>query len=204
MRKFGYCRVSTEKQAKKDERGEYVGSLKIQREAIMQKGVTESRIIIDVASGKNFNRKGIDELLVKMESGDELFVYRLDRLGRDTQEMLAFLEEFKAKNIAVHFIGEGLSSIGSMGEMVITIFSAVAQAERRRMLERTEEGRLEAKSRGVQFGRKKSIADEKVIELLDQGMQKSQIARDLNISRQSVYKIEKGRQKWLEQQSKND
>ena len=44
-----------------------------------------------------------------------------------------------------------------MGTMVVTILSAVAQAERQRILERTNEGRVEAKIKGIKFGRKRTI-----------------------------------------------
>ena len=44
-----------------------------------------------------------------------------------------------------------------MGKMVVTILSAVAQAERQRIFERTNEGRMEAKVKGMKFGRKRTI-----------------------------------------------
>ena len=52
-----------------------------------------------------------------------------------------------------------------MGKMVVTILSAVAQAERHRILERTNEGRIEAKSKGIKFGRKRTIDRGKIIAL---------------------------------------
>jgi len=76
-----------------------------------------------------------------------------------------------------------------MGKMVVTILSAVAQAERQRILERTNEGRLEAKAKGVQFGRKRSIDRNKVFALRDQGLGATDIARQLKIGRSTVYVI---------------
>ena len=76
-----------------------------------------------------------------------------------------------------------------MGKMVVTILSAVAQAERQRILERTNEGRLEAKAKGVQFGRKRSVNRKKVQTLKEQGLGATDIARQMNIGRSTVYVI---------------
>lgn len=76
-----------------------------------------------------------------------------------------------------------------MGKMVVTILSAVAQAERQRILERTNEGRQEAKLKGIQFGRKRSIDRNSVLVLHQQGTGATAIARQLNIARSTVYKV---------------
>ncbi len=80
-----------------------------------------------------------------------------------------------------------------MGRMVITILSAVAQAERQRILERTNEGRIEAKSKGVKFGRKRTVDREKVYFMKAQGMGASEIANHLGIGRSTIYKVLKER-----------
>ncbi|EFC1759017.1 TPA: recombinase family protein [Escherichia coli] len=77
----------------------------------------------------------------------------------------------------------------SMGKMVVTILSAVAQAERSRILERTNEGRQEAKLKGIQFGRKRTIDRERVLAFHRKGTGATEIARLLSISRSTVYKI---------------
>ena len=79
----------------------------------------------------------------------------LDRLGRDTADMIQLINDFDQMGVAVRFLDEGISTEGTMGQMVVTILSAVAQAERQRILERTNEGRIEAKAKGVKFGRKR-------------------------------------------------
>ena len=75
-----------------------------------------------------------------------------------------------------------------MGKMVVTILSAVAQAERQRILERTNEGRVEA-AKGVKFGRKPTINRDNVWNLREQGKGATEIAKNLNIGRSTVYKI---------------
>lgn len=73
--------------------------------------------------------------------------------------------------------------------MVITILSAVPEAERSRILERTNEGRIEAKIKDVKFGRKRTIDRKKVCELYESGIGATAIVKQMKIGRSTVYKI---------------
>ena len=178
MRLFGYGRVSTSQQ-----------SLDIQIAALKAEGVEDHRIFSDKATGQNMERGGLDELRVKVEKGDVILIKKLDRLGRDTADMIALINEFDHAGVKVRFLDDGISTEGAMGKMVITILSAVAQAERERIMERTNEGRLVAKSRGVKFGRKATINRAQFVELVTVGMGATEIAKEMNISRSAVYKL---------------
>jgi DNA invertase Pin-like site-specific DNA recombinase len=116
-------------------------------------------------------------------------VKKLDRLGRDTADMIQLIKEFDEMGVAIRFLDDGISTEGTMGKMVVTILSAVAQAERQRILERTNEGRIEAKAKGVKFGRKPSVDKSKVHSLNGQGVGATEISRQLRIGRSTVYKI---------------
>ena len=118
-----------------------------------------------------------------------ILVRKLDRLGRDTSDMIQLIQEFDQNGVAVRFLDDGITTEGTMGRMVVTILSAVAQAERERIMERTNEGRLEAKANGVRMGRKPSIDRDRVLELHHEGMGATEISRQLKIARSSVYKI---------------
>jgi DNA invertase Pin-like site-specific DNA recombinase len=76
-----------------------------------------------------------------------------------------------------------------MGKMLVTILTAVAEAERLRILERTNEGRLEAKAKGIKFGRKRQIDRGLVRKLRAEGVSCIHIAQQLRISRAMVYRI---------------
>ena len=76
-----------------------------------------------------------------------------------------------------------------MGKMVVTILSAVAQAERQRILERTNEGRQEAKAKGIKFGRKPTVDRGNVQFLYSQGTGATEIVKQLKIGRSTVYKV---------------
>ena len=178
MRLFGYARVSTSQQ-----------SIDIQIKALREAGVEMNRIFSDKASGSHVNRDGLSLLRVKVEQGDVILVKKLDRLGRDTADMIALIKEFDNLGVAIRFLDDGISTEGAMGKMVVTILSAVAQAERQRILERTNEGREEAKIRGVKFGRKRTVDREKALTMKDKGVGATDIARNLGIGRSTVYKI---------------
>ena len=180
MRIFGYARVSTSQQ-----------SLTLQTKALKEAGVKSNRIFTDKASGKNSDRDGLQLLKIKVEEGDVIIVTKLDRLGRDTAEMIQLIKDFDEIGVAVRFLDDGISTEGTMGKMVVTILSAVAQAERQRILERTNEGRLEAKKKGVKFGRKRTIDREKVKEMREKGLGATEISQQLKIGRSTVYKVTK-------------
>lgn len=178
MRLFGYARVSTSQQ-----------SLDIQLKALKSAGVKASRIFSDKGTGSNAARHGLNLLRLKVEDGDVILVKKLDRLGRDTGDMINLIKEFDEQGVAVTFLDDGISTKGEMGKMVVTILSAVAQAERHRIMERTNEGRQEAKLKGVRFGRKRTVDRDKVLSMYRQDIGATAIANQLKIARSTVYKI---------------
>ena len=178
MRLFGYARVSTSQQL-----------LDTQIKQLREEGVKPSRIFSDKATGSKLNRTGLDLLRIKVEEGDLILVTKLDRLGRDTADMIQLIKEFDNMGVAVKFLKDGISTEGSMGKMVVTILSAVAQAERERILERTNEGRIEAKAKGIKFGRKRSIGRDQLIKLHKKGLGATAISKEMGIGRSTVYKL---------------
>ncbi|HDL6960606.1 TPA: recombinase family protein, partial [Yersinia enterocolitica] len=152
-------------------------------------GVKTSRIFSDKESGSHTDRKGLELLRLKVEDGDVILVKQLDRLGRDTGDMVNLIKEFDKQGVVLKFLDDGISTEGDMGKMVVTILSAVAQAERKRILERTNEGRQEARLKGIKFGRKRKIDRNRVLELRDKGTGATEIAKMISIARSTVYKI---------------
>lgn len=178
MRLFGYARVSTSQQ-----------SLDIQITALKEAGVREDRIFTDIATGSNTKRDGLTLLRLKIEEGDVILVKKLDRLGRDTADMIQLIKEFDEMGVSIRFLDDGISTEGTMGKMVVTILAAVAQAERHRILERTNEGRIEAKSKGIKFGRKPTIDRKNIAALRASGIGATDIAKQSGIGRSTVYKL---------------
>jgi len=178
MRLFGYARVSTSQQ-----------SLETQIQALKNAGVKESRIFSDKLTGSNVDRAGLNSLLTKVEEGDTILITKLDRLGRNTSDMINLIQQFDLMKVGLHFLDDGINTEGSMGRMVITILTAVAEAERARILERTNEGRIDARLKGIRFGRKRKIDRAKLLQLQEQGVTGTALAKKMNISRTAVYNI---------------
>ena len=97
MRLFGYARVSTSKQ-----------SLDIQIAALKYAGVQDTRLFTDSISGNQINRDGLNTLRLKIEKGDVILVTKLDRLGRDTADMISLIKEFDAIGVSVRFLDDGI------------------------------------------------------------------------------------------------
>ena len=112
-------------------------------------------VLVDICSGSIplFERPEGSKLraMIEREEVYQISVHQLDRLGRDTADMINLIKEFDNMKVAIRFLDDGISTEGTMGKMIVTILSAVAQAERQRILERTNEGRLEAKAKGIKF-----------------------------------------------------
>ena len=94
-------------------------------------------------------------MLTKARESDHIIVKKFDRLGRNTADMLKIIDDLHQRGITIQFLDDGISTEGTMEKMVVTILAAVAEAERARILERTNEGR--AISRGVKMGRKPKL-----------------------------------------------
>jgi DNA invertase Pin-like site-specific DNA recombinase len=183
MIKLGYARVSTHQQ-----------DLSVQLSALKAAGVQDhpDYLFTDKASGKNDKREGLQLLLTKARKDDHIIVTKLDRLGRNTSDMIHIIEDLHERGITVQFLDDAINTKGSMGKMVVTILAAVAQAERERILERTNEGRRAAVERGVQMGRKPSITPavkDRARELVASGKPKAVVAKELGFSRQKLYDI---------------
>jgi DNA invertase Pin-like site-specific DNA recombinase len=103
--------------------------------------------------------------------------------------MISLIKLFDGMGVAIKFLDDGISTEGEMGKMMVIILSAVAQADRHRILERTNEGRIEAKLKGIKFGRKRTVDRKRLNDLYAQGVGATDIARKLGIARSTVYKV---------------
>lgn len=178
---FGYVRVSTRKQ-----------SLDAQVDALTAVGVPLGDIYGDVRSGAKWDREGLAALRDgRMRTGDTLVVVALDRLGRSLSEMVRLLEWLAAEGITLRSLREGIDLSTATGRMIAGIFSNLAEYERALTIERAEAAREAARARGRQVGRPKSTTPEtrdKARALLDAGWSRVRVARELGISRATLYR----------------
>ncbi len=178
---LGYARVSTSDQS--------TGS---QSERLMAAGAI--RVFEDVISGKQFDRKGLKELVDYARQGDSLCVVRLDRLGRSLKELLETVDNLKANGINLISLEEKLDTSSAAGELVFHVFGAIAHFERRLISERTQDGIAAARKRGKKPGRPK-LDSETILaaqKLIEAGLSPGQAAKQLGIGRSTAYKIAQG------------
>lgn len=152
-----------------------------------------ARLFTDKMSGKSTDRPGLTELLAYVREGDTVRVASLDRLARNMRDMLALVESLTDKGVTVEFVKENLTFNGqdsSMSKMLLGIFASIAQWERETIRERQAEGIAIAKANGVYRGRKPVLTVEQVEQArqrVSEGVAKAKVARDLGVSRQTLY-----------------
>ena len=153
------------------------------------------RIYVDKMSGVKRDRPDLVRMLNDLQAGDMVVVKSIDRLSRSTKDLLEIVEQIRKARANLHILDLKIDTSTSMGGCVLTILGAIAEMERKTIKERTAEGIAIAKSQGKYKGRKKgaiSLRDKESIKrfkiFYNSGLTKSDIAREFNVSRTTVYK----------------
>lgn len=136
------------------------------------------------AGGSRDGRAELATILDFLRPGDELVVTRLDRLGRDTRDVLNLIYECEQKGAFVTVLEPHVSTRGEMGHVVLTVLGMVAQMERRQ-----REGIEQAKREGVHKGGKQRLDYNRVLQMHSDGKRPSEIANAVGCSRMQVYRI---------------
>lgn len=151
------------------------------------------RLFTDKVSGKNTERPALSELLAYVRDGDTVRVASLDRLARNLDDLRRLVTDLTAKGVRVEFIKEGLTFTGddnAMARLLLSVMGAFAEFERSLIRERQAEGIALAKANGVYKGRKPALSAEQVEQArqrVSEGIPKAVVARDLDVSRQTLY-----------------
>ena len=153
------------------------------------------RVFVDRASGKDTERQELLRMIEFVREGDEIFVCSMDRLARNLQDLLNVTNELQRKGVAIHFLKEriDLDPVGetsAMTRLLMSMMGAVAEFERSLIRERQREGIAIAKKKGLYKGRI-PVSDEIIEEAkkrLSLGVPVSRVAKDLKISRSTLYK----------------
>ena len=142
-RLIGYARVSTLDQ-----------NLHSQIKALTDHGVPRRLIFTDKASGASADRPGLEECLGKLQNGDVLVIFKLDRLGRSLRHLVDLVDELQKKNVQLRSLSDGLiDTTTAGGRLIFGIFSVLAEFERELIRERTNIGLAAARARGRKGGR---------------------------------------------------
>lgn len=176
--KIGYARVSTDEQ-----------NTDLQLDALRAAGC--ERIFEDCASGAKEDRPGLVQAIDFARAGDELVVWKLDRVGRSLQHLVRLMEQLREKEVGFSSITESIETKTPGGRLVTHIFAALAEFERDLIRERTRSGLAAARARGRKGGRK-GLPEETIRAMAS--MWKSgnhtgeEIGRQLGIHRSTVFK----------------
>ncbi|HHN8240765.1 TPA: recombinase family protein [Klebsiella quasipneumoniae] len=176
-RTFLYCRVSTTEQ-----------TVDNQLLALAHRGYTvpPTRAITETISGGvcAMERPQFKNMVHnKLESGDSLVVLKLDRLGRDMIDILSTVDMLRGKGIVVKSLDlDGVDLTSSAGRFQMSVLAAVANFEKDRIRERTQEGLAKAKAQGKKLGRPNAASTDRIQACKENGLSQSMTARELGIS----------------------
>ena len=157
-------------------------------------GIKLDKCFIDKISGKDLNRPQLEALLGYVRDGDTIIVHSIDRLARNLDHLRKLVQQVTAQKIKIQFIKENLTFTGEdspISQLLLSVMGAFAEFERALIKERQIEGIALAKQRGVYKGRKPTISPQDIAQIkarVKQGDKKSHIAKDLEISRATLYK----------------
>ena len=185
---IGYARVSTRQQ-----------STDRQQVDILASGVRRDDLYVDHGiSGARASRPQFDRALDALHDGDTLVITTLDRLGRSTQNMLAFAEELRGRGAGLRVLNLGGGDVDTatpMGSMLFTIMAALGQMEHEIKRERVVDSIAKRREAGKDLGgRPQLISDSQIrsaLSLVEGGTPAAQVARDLSMSRATYYRRSK-------------
>jgi DNA invertase Pin-like site-specific DNA recombinase len=179
MALIGYARISTGDQ-----------TLDLQRDALREAGCID--IYEEQALGARVARPVLAAALRTCRTGDVLVIWKLDRLGRNTEHLLEIVEDLTQRGVGLKTLtGYAIDTTTPHGKLTLHMFAALAEYERSLIQERIMAGIAAARARGRKGGRKPklSAAHQRQAQALHQGgMPITEIAQTLQCSRHTVYK----------------
>lgn len=143
--KIGYARVSTADQ-----------NLDLQFNALTDYGCTT--IYQEKISGKNTDRSELKNLLATLRKGDQVVVWKLDRLGRSLRDLVNLVAVFNEKGVNFVSLHDHIDTTTATGRFTFNIFASLAEFEREIIRERTKAGLEAAKARGKKGGRPSGLS----------------------------------------------
>ncbi|BCI73000.1 DNA invertase (plasmid) [Sphingomonas paucimobilis] len=175
---IGYARVSTADQ-----------DLTLQLDALAKAGC--EKVFTDKASGAKINRPGLIEALGFARAGDTLVIWKLDRLGRSIQGLIALAADLSARGIDFRSLTDGFDTSTASGRLLFHILASVAEMERELVKERTIAGLAAAREKGSTGGRKLVMTPDRIdtaCKLLAVGEKPARIAKLLGVGLSTFYR----------------
>ncbi len=174
---YGYARVSTASQ----DPAPHVAQLK---------AAGCERIFREKITGTTADRPELRKLIGRLAPGDVVVIPAVDRLSRDTTDLLVIAREMQRKGAGIRSLAEPfLDTTSDFAEIVFAILGVAAKLERRRILEQTARGREDAKAKGVKFGRKPKLTphqEREAQQRIAAGETQRSVARSYNVSQSTI------------------
>lgn len=154
--KIGYARVSTRGQAREG------NGLEAQEEALKNAGA--EKVFKETFTGTRIDRPELQKALSELKPGDTLIVTKLDRIARSAAKGTELVTDLLNRNINVHILNMGLLDNSPAGKLILTVMLAFAEFERNLIVDRTQEGRVMARSNNPDYreGRKSKYSKRQI------------------------------------------
>ncbi len=145
MTRYGYTRTST-----KDKQ-----DASLQRDALIDAGVSAANIHADQISGSKAarTRPGWSDLDGRLKNGDELVVWRIDRIGRSMIDVITTVKDLVDRGVKVRSLTDGIDPSTREGRLMLNLMATFAEYERELIQERVQAGVDAARAKGKRFGR---------------------------------------------------
>jgi DNA invertase Pin-like site-specific DNA recombinase len=169
--------------------------LDLQKDSLIAAGVDPKHIYEDHASGSRDDRPGLESCLKALRKGDALFVWKIDRLGRNLRHLVNTVHDLTEQGIGLKVLtghGASIDTTTPSGKLVFGIFAALAEFERELISERTKAGLTSARARGRMGGRPHKMTIAKLrLAMASMGQPETNVSalcKELNITRQTLYR----------------
>ena len=188
MAKIGYARVSSKEQH-------------LDRQLAALKNV--DKLFTDKLSGATTNRPELQKMLAYIREGDIVLVTELDRLGRNNQDLTKIMNTIQNKGATLDVLNlPSMTGIADpnlrqlMTNLIIELYKYQAESERKRIIERQQQGIALAKRQGKYHGRKPQYAKDDprlqhAFKLYQAGMSDIDVARNTGIKRTTFIRYRK-------------
>lgn len=180
---IGYARVSTQDQ-----------SLDLQIDAIEKYAKEKGEpveIYSEKESGGKADRKELEHAIKAAQEGNTFVVYKLDRLARSTKQLYELTDKLSEKGVHFVSLNDSIDTTTAAGKAMFGMLAVFAEFERSIIQERTKSGLEAARKRGRTGGRPalKESTKKAIYSLYKDNHSASDIAKEYNIARSTVYKI---------------
>ncbi len=183
---LGYARIS---------KADGSQTLDLQVDALAAAGVAPEHLYQDEASGKRDDRPGLEACLKALRAGDTLYIWKLDRLGRDLKHLVTTVRSLSDRGVGLSVLtgqGANIDTTTSSGKLIFGIFAALAEFEGDLIRERTMAGLAAARARGRHGGRKFELTKNQIrlaqSAMANRDTHVAQLCEELDISRATLYR----------------